>query len=487
MKTSRAFSSISALPFIERPAVTEAIQSCILSRETSVSWIQGGIGCGKSEAIYRSLDKLQKKLSTFGDIVIVVDLNKFKISEISQTMNLARLLNKEIAVQFARQVTVSGAYKILRSGLSDFEACLTTFTKSAQVWSQFLTSNRSLEDVWNRIMSNQSALVELLPSMRLKENPLEEFEAWVNILKNSSKKVSFALMHLERCNCNLAKSHVVFGKLFDPTNKFNVLAECNDSLKSIWNICDDSLDQNIIEVPDLPIEAVKATFVPQLLSDEFHVRAVYSICGGRIGLLKRLVPSLIQIKEEQKVLDQEQEQLYRSGKENRPSCESRDLQISPLIYKREVAIRDSLFSGALKDQVDDFEGLLQKTFSEFTPIVDLGKSLSQIELHVVICESVRVIADTLAKSGYLSIPAGLSPLDISHPVVLALLSANILTVSWLPYPRLVTESPLKRFLLESWYASEMEEMSFAQRPQFSLVAMRNKKHIQNQIQKLAYQ
>ena len=487
--SSKAFDASGTLPFIERPAVTDAIQNCLSQRGPSISWIQGGLGCGKSESIYRTLNKIEKDLKKSGDVVFVIDFENFKKGEVSQTDSLARSVTREVAAQLARQIGPNAVYKLLHeSDGTNFQTSFTRFAKSKPLWAHFLTTSRSLDDMWRRIMTNQSALEDLLPSMPLSGGDgISELESWLKVLMKCSRNVSFVLLHVERSNCNILRNDKVFSMLIDPKSRFNVLIECNDALKSIWNICEESELQNnksIIEVGDLPKEAIQAVFVPSLLSDEVHVKAVYSICGGRIGLLQKLVSPLNKLTEEQKLLDQEQEQLYRNGKENRPSSESRELQINPLVHKREVLVRDALISGVFKQEVDDFHSSMQRTLSDFAPIAELRKSMNEVELHVLFCESIRAIACTLSKSGSLALPSGVSLLDISHPVVLGLLGENVLSVAWLPYPRIVAQSSLKLFLIESWYAAEMEAMPLTSRPYYNLVSMRNKNHIEKQIEKL---
>lgn len=487
--SSTAFDASAKLPFIARPTLTEAIQNSLSQRGPSISWIEGGLGCGKSESIYRALNKMEKGLKTSGDLIFVIDFENFKKGEVAQSDSLARSVAREVAAQLARQIGPAGMYKLLNEvNGTNFQTSFTSFAKSKPLWAHFLTTSRSLDDMWRRIMTNQSVLEDLLPTMPLSGGDgISELESWHQILVKCSRNVSFVLLHVERSNSNILRNDKVLCRLFDPKSRYNVLIECNDALKSIWNICEDSEvqdHQSIIEVGDLPKDAIYSVFVPSLLSDEVHVKAVYSICGGRIGLLQKLVSPLNKLNEEQKLQDQEQEQLYRNGKENRPSSESRELQINPLVHKREVLLRDSLISGVFKHEVDVFHSSMQRTLSEFAPIAELGKSMNEVELHVLFCESIRIIANTLSKSGSLALPCGVSLLDISHPVILGLLSENILSVAWLPYPRIVAQSSLKLFLLESWYAAEMEAMPLTSRPYYNLVSIRNKNHIEKQIEKL---
>ena len=484
--SSKSIDTTMKLPFIERPDLTSAIRNSILSRESSIAWIQGGTGCGKTEAIYRTLDKLTAELRKMEQYVIILDFEKFTKAEMSQSDSLSKCINREIAAQLSRQVAPHSLFKALETNLGDFETLLKTFAQSRPLWSHFVTSCKSPEELWRRIMTNPSTLEESLPKFRLSETPTGELEAWLAVLKGSFKKVSVVMMHLERIAVNVFRNDPVIGKILSPGNEYNLLIECNDSLKSIWNICDESEGKCIIEVPDLPIEALQAVFVPSLLSDELHVKTLYSIFGGRVGLLGRLVDTLVILNEEQKLLDQAQEHLYRSGKENRPSNESRELQINPLVHKREVAVRDCLISGPLKDQVDEFQKSMHRTLTQFSPLSDLRNNMSEIELNVLFFESVRTITETLSRAGSLAIPTDVSPLDLSHPVILGLLSSNILALAWLPYPRIVAESPLKLFLLSSWYTSEVERMSFDSRACYNLIAMRNKVHIEKQIEKLVH-
>ena len=445
----------------------------------------GGYGCGKTEAIIRVAEKILKDSKRSDKLLFIIDFENMRKSGTPGCDQVAIFTCKAIVSQLSRQLTPISIFRLLESNVPDFALRFRDFAESKPLWGHFAKTARSSEELWSKIFPTSSAVEAALPSLRIASNVSEELTLWLSVLKRSNQKVSFAFLHTERLPWN-----VLIGEESDSilncfnTRDFNLLFECNDSLKTVWTLCQSDLDFTIVEVPDLPKVAVEAVFVPSLLSDEVHVDTVHALCGGRVGLLQKLVAPLNMLNEEQRIQDEEQEQRYRSGKENRPSTESRELQVSPLVYKREVALRESLITGALQPDVDSFESAMNRVVNEFPLLVDMKSELSDAEFKVLVCESVRQITATLSKSGCMPLPAGTSPLEIAHPVILALLDAHMLMVSWLPAPRLVSESPLKLFLLETWCAAEMDSMTLAQRTQYNIALMRNKLNIQKQLEKL---
>ena len=405
-----------------------------------------------------------------------------KSSTVSRDQVVTFLL-KSITNQMARLLPVQGCFALMRDNVAEFPDKLRALAESKPLWGHFAKTARSTEDLWMRMAPTASAVEEIVSGLRLGVTPEEELSCWLPLLQRSGKSTSFAFLHTERLPHNVllgAGSESVLSGFA----RFNLVLECNDSLKTIWTMCQPDMEFNVIEVPDLPKEAVKAVFVPSLLSDDVHVETVYSLCGGRVSLLQKLVSPLNLLNEEQRLIDQEQEQKYRSGKENRPSAESRELQVSPLVYKREVALRDSLVQGVLKADADDFQAKMDRVVDGFAPLVAARETISETEFKVLVCESIRQITTTLRTAACIPLPAGASPLEIAHPVILALLDANILTVSWVPAPRIVIESPLKLFLLESWCSAELDAMSLPQRTQYNLSLMRNKLNLHKQLEKL---
>jgi hypothetical protein len=343
-----------------------------------------------------------------------------------------------------------------------------------------------MEERWRRFITSQSVAAEALSQLRFHDNPQKEVEMYARILKNTGRVVSVCMFHIEdvpESLLNLREKSGLLSSLTDHTS-FNVLVECNDSLSSIYSICSGE-GANIIEVGDIPREAVNAVFVPSLLSDEVHVEGIYSVTGGRVGLLEKFFVPLTILNEHQKLTDMEQEQRYRSGKENRPSAESKELQVDPLVHKREVAIRDSPIDGILKAETDLFEDAIDRAFNQFQLLIDIRQTMSDNEFKVFVIESVRGIADKIRKNGSLPLPAELSPLDIAHPVILALLKENILMVRWLPCARIVEESALKLLQLDAWSASQLEDLSGPTLIAYNLALMKNRIHISKQLDKLS--
>jgi hypothetical protein len=121
---------------------------------------------------------------------------------------------------------------------------------------------------------------------------------------------------------------------------------------------------------------------------------------------------------------------------------------------------------------------------EFGPLVELEGTMTPMEIQVLVGESIRIIASRLRKSACMPLPSELSPLDIAHPVILGLLNANILSIGWIPFPRIVAESPLKLFLLDSWYSAQLEAMSLHERAQYNLILLKNRVHLERQLEKL---
>ena len=480
----RFFSSVTKIrqwPFIDRPSLNDAIRnSC---REGCATWVIGGKGSGKTVAVSRFFDKTIKSAKEVPVIALTFDLENARRSDLSDSGLLARFLTKTCVTQLAQQSNPRSLLSLLRKSEIDLLEPLRTVARSRPLWSHLELHARSFDELWTRIAPTQAAAIEVLQLLRLSEDPVSEFEILNQILEACGKKVLVSVQHLECLPGNDFSSGPL--KIFtSPPKTFSVFLECNDSLRTVWKLGNDISANEIVRVPDLPFEAVKAVFVPSLLSDDAHVHALFELCGGRVGLLEKVVTPLNILNEEQKVLNQEQEQRYRSGAENRPSSESKDLQVDPLIFKREVALRESLVTGVFKSEVDNFEESKGNMISQFEPIASLRNGMTDMEFKVFICESLRAVTDMLTSNGFLAIPAGKQPLDIAHPVVLGLLNANILMVNWAPVARIEIESPLKLFMLKTWYSACLDGLSLTQRMRYNSILARNCVHLKRQLEKL---
>ena len=476
-------------PYIDRPALGSAIRNALTNSTPAISWIVGGKGVGKSEGVYRAVDKLLKGPRDQKPLCFVFDLNEFKKSDLADGRSLAAAFVRALGSQLSQQKPPSDLFLVLSSVVNDFLDRFRNLATSRPLWAHYAKTARSPEDLWNRIVTKPEVAADVLRSMRLAPTPVEELTVYLQLLRSLKQSSSIALLHIEQLDRNVyttPEDDSPISLLLKPDTNINVLVECNDSLKSIWNICVDDADVNVIEVADLPKEAVKAVFVPSLLSDQEHVDALYSIVGGRMALLERLVPPLAILNEEQKIEDQKQEQRYKAGKENRPSNESRELQISPLVYRREVTLCESLVNGVFKEDVDRFHQDMNMLLTRFGPLVDIRERMNETEFKVLVGESVRIIASKWDQTGCIPLPTGMSPLDIAHPVVLGLLNANILQLNWLPFSRIVAESPLKAFLLNSWYSAQLEAMSLTERARYNLISMKNRLNLEKQLEKLSH-
>ena len=470
-----------AWPYIDRPGVTNALHQSLTNSRGEVTWIIGGVGAGKTESLFRAFAD-SKRSRSLSSPVVFVDFANTDQYDLSKEDQVAKFITRAIAVGLAGKMSPQSILDILSTHSENFESRLRELAETRPLWSHFSKASSSVDELWNKLVPNKPAAIDVLSHISLSAHPVEALKQWLSILSTfGDNQAGLVLLHVEKVPSNVL-SESALRPVLDVKDKIKLFIECNDSLKTIWNLSDSP--NEIIQIPDLPKEAVKAVFVPSLLSDEVHVETVYSICGGRVGLLERLVNPLNLLVEEQRLLDQEQEQRYRAGKEARPSTESKELQVDPLLYKREVALRESLIDGPFRPEVEEFNAQMEHAIREFQPLSQLRESLGRIEFEVLVCESVRIIVNTLSQSGCLPIPAGKAPLDIAHPVVLALLDANILMVDWLPTTRLVIESPIKVLLLEAWYTARLETLPVTDRARYNLTMLKNRTNLQKQLEKL---
>jgi hypothetical protein len=471
-----------AWPFVDRPALRDAFFGALMNEGHSIWWIVGGEGTGKTSSLLRTMETLRKK-DKDGTISYVIDFVEIKHRG-SVGSDIDAFVRDSLIYQLTRNVALTSLVRSVQDIVPNFKVVFENYAKSKPLLSNLLNSSKNFEEVLKRVFTSPSVVHEVLLSISLGSTKEEELINLMRLCKASTRRCSIALLHAECLDLRNLNDNSTIRFMMRPELGINVLVECNDSLRTIWNICDTQTDAKIIQVGDLPKEAVKAIFVPSLLSDDVHVEALYRIIGGRVGSLQRLLSPLNLLNEEQRVADEEQEQRYRSGKENRPSAESKELQVSPLVYRREVALRESLVSGILKEDVDLFESKMNSLMNESNVLVPLKQCLSPVELNVLLNETIRLLVGQLERSGSLPLPSDLSPLDLAHPVILALLESNILMIEWLPFPRLVTESQLKLFLLGTWQSSQLEAMTAFDRAQFNLCRMNNRVHLEKQLEKL---
>jgi hypothetical protein len=450
-------------PYIERPAITNALTEAICSPSPQVSWLVGGEGSGKSTAIERALQVINQSRKCPERKIFVIDFAEIRSVTIEGDMYDE--IFKMIIDQLSSQYSASAIYGMLLASMPGFGQRVSELASSKPLWSHFLTKVTTTEELWMKLIST-STVSEILSLVLSSDDRAEDdLIRLVGVFDNNT----IIFLHLEKIEKFKIKS------IFKIFSKFNKLVECNDSLKSIWNITSIP-DINLIEISDLPIEAVNSVFIPNLLNDEVHTDSIYSITGGRMGLLERLVAPLNVMVEEKRLADMKQEHQYKSGKENRPSAESKALAMDPLIHKKDVMIMNSIMekNSYLKES-EEFQEKMDKIMEKFD---------HKIENKLILLETIQLIVNNLKNSKYLIIPSHLSPLDINHPVVTSLLEENIVMVNWLPYPRLVIENPIYLLLLDSFVSGELEALSLADRARYNLVLMKNKTHIAKQLEKL---
>lgn len=470
-------------PFIDRPTLNSAISEAKSDSSPRISWIVGGEGSGKTQLLMRSFRFPTKQKAHDSPISIIVDFKDLRVSELSSPENSTRTISRFVASTLAEQLQPHLFLQCLRNTGIDVDSVVRESAQTKPMWKNLARSAKSVDELWTRVAQSHSVAADCASAMQLAHDAETELKLWLSAAKSTRRKVFVTLCHIELIERNLLRNSSA-GILLEPEYNFKCFIECNDSLSTIWNKCVSGDSDQIIHVPDLPKEAVRAVFVPTLLSDDVHVDLVYSMCGGRVGILEKLVAPLNLLTEEQRIQEQEQEQRYRSGKEIRPSSESKELQVDPLIFKREVSLRESIIDGPLRSDAADFNLAMEAMLTEFEPLVELRASMTNTEFDVLVGETIRLIASKLSQSSYLAIPAGRSPLDISHPIILGLLDANILMVHWLPTPRLAIENPIKLFLLEAWYASNLESHSLTNRVHYNFIMTRNKLHLEKQLDKL---
>lgn len=471
--------AIKQWPYIERKALTSALQKAIHSEQPCFYLINGGIGSGKTEALYRALrkrDGISRETKT-----IVLDFDQFGTP---QTDGGESDFLKESIAQISRQVALqlnpTQVFNMFRDHFPAFEDRLNTLFATRPLWKHLRQSSKSLEEFWGRITTSQTVVVEVLSQIRFCDDYRDELSLYMDLLQSVGGPVTLCLMHIER----LGKAWTLVDVLCKPA--LNIIVECNDPLMTIWVVCgNEQREWNVIEVNDLPEEAIGSVFVPGLLSDSVQVDILNRVCGGRVGLLEKFFVPLTTMREQQKLKDMEQEQRYRSGKENRPSSESKELQVDPLLHQRDVALRDSLIDGVLSDESEKFTGVLDDVCNQTAALASIRDTFSPTEYKVFVIESIKAIFDKIRTQGSISLPASLSPLDIAHPVILSLLEKGILMLRWVPYPRIVEASPSTTIQIDAWVTSQLEGLRIDERISYNMISMRNRIHIDRQLDKLS--
>ena len=465
-------------PFIARPALTQTLETALEGSTPAFYFINGGVGTGKSEALYRAAQKGNSSTRTSKNAVIVLDFEHLKINKSSE--EVLGWVVQQMARQISHQLDSSLLLKLLLRTIPDFGERFQSFISNKPLWNHLTKSCRTVEDSWARVMTSESTVAEVIPQIRLSRTHQEELKLYVEFLRSIGVPVAVCLLHIER----LGSSMGLLEPLMNPS--FNVIVECNDPLMSIWTVCgDDNRKWTVIEVNDLPVEAVESVFVPSLLSDSVQVEALYKICGGRVGLLEKFFVPLTTIREQQKIKDMDQEQRYRAGKENRPSRDSKELQVDPLVYQRDVVLRDSLVEGVLNEETERFSVAMDKVINETVSLQSHRDSLHPMEYKVFVIESIKRIVDKINSQGSLPLPATLSPLDIAHPVILSMMESELLMIRWVPFPRIVAANPTVLVQAEAWFSSLLEDLSIPDRVSYNVIAARNRIHLDKQVDKLS--
>ena len=465
-------------PHIERPSLTQALSSAMKNPSGGFYLLNGGKGSGKSDALYRVATKGKQSPQSMSNIAIIVDFER--VDHCRESEDLVAWIVQQISRQLSLQLDSSRIMMLCLENCPDFGERFNSFISKKPLWNHLTKSCKSVEEAWHRVMTSQPTVAEVLPQLRLATLPQDELGLYIELLKSAKMPVSMCLLHTER----VGSSSGSLGPLMNPS--FNVIVECNDPLMSIWTVCggDSNREWNVIEVNDLPLEAVNAVFVPSLLSDSIQANTLYEICGGRVGLLEKLFVPLTTLREQQKLRDMDQEQRYRAGKENRPSSESKELQVDPLVYQRDVVLRDSLVEGVLNEQTHSFSNAMDTLLNQTAALSSYRVSLSPIEYRVFVMESLKQLADKIQSQGSIPLPATLSPMDIAHPVILGMMECGLLMVRWVPFTRIVIANPSTLVQIEAWCNSQLEDLSIPDRVAYNVIAKRNRIHLDRQLDKL---
>jgi hypothetical protein len=473
--------TIKQWPFIERKALSSALERAFYSAEPGLTLVNGGLESGKTEALYRAVGKRVTAPHTGRTLTIVLDFDNLPSSSAScESSDPAKECIRQISRQMALQLNPTQLFHLFNDHCPQFSDSFIALVSSKPLWKHLQQSAKTLEECWGRIVTSQSIAVDVLSQIRFCDDPRDELISYIELLRSAEIPVSLCLMHIE---C-LGKAWTLVDVLCNPA--FNVLVECNDPLMCMWVVCGDSgREWNVIEVDDLPKEALAAVFVPALLSDSVQVDILNKVCGGRVGLLQKFFGPLSAMREQQKLQDMEQERRYRSGKENRPSSESKELQVDPLVHQRDVVLRDSFIDGVLCKESERFIEVMDHVLNETASLASLRDNFTPTEYKVFVIESIKGIFDKIRTQGSVPLPASLSPLDIAHPVVLGLLEKGILMMRWSPYPRLVEASPSSLIQIDAWVSAQLEGLGLDERVKYNMIAMRNRIHIDRQLGKLS--
>ncbi|KAF4733912.1 hypothetical protein FOZ63_010045, partial [Perkinsus olseni] len=530
-------------PFIHRKSITNGIQKAILgtkgSSDTSITWVVGPRGCGKTTAIMSTPVQASQAVALQFDFLSTEEQD---LDELSAGMEQS--LRKQILRAWFKEWTVQGVYQgicdFYREHLGcEFDEVLPEYLASSHL-SQLVRQKITGYKLWALTVqhggnnSGEGALElgsKILSHYLLAMNVVNRTSVPVKLLLllsnrmlKKDQRLALCLFHVDVADRSPRSSnkagHSEGTKDLLPQlmacaadTGTNLVLECDDNITQISLI--DPERHSVVELADFTMESVRHVFVPNLLSDRptataegragdyqrddaGHFDALWSLFGGHPATLRKLSEYFDEATKMDKAERTKKEMEMR---EHRKRGKMRDI-VSPCVFEGTIRKNDALRNCATVLMSTDPSAPLRADLAIFDeqiaelmnsrPLQNIRRGLADlssgsmcpVEYKVIVLESVRHIVKRCTRDGGIVVPAGLTLADIRHPVVVGMLHANLLSCKWKPVPRVQVTNVLTRRLLLDWADSEFDAMTPIDKAKYNLTAMRNRKDIINQVDHL---
>jgi len=234
-----------------------------------------------------------------------------------------------------------------------------------------------------------------------------------------------------------------------------------------------------VEVEEWAKELAKQIVLPKVSNDEEAFESIWLAAGGNGALLRKLVERVSTARVQQARVERQAERETDEEKRLRELGEDPTVTTERKTTKMEDALLD-VNEQDLGEEVVRFEWAMNQVLAS-PAMLDFRSSLNnEAHFQVLLCETIR----ELCKKPHVAARDPSSLLDITHPILIALLDANLLYPRFQPFPRLTIVSTLHRRLLLSFCDNQYRQLSGRERVEYNVNLWLQRKKIFHALQNM---